>query len=166
MTPPGMSIRKELQRIVDGLPPGSSVNLPADWLREELEAEDIEVPTLQVETGGQVWTWAKILWLVPAERRLGTREVLEALGKGRTWLYRQMAENRGRDRLPHRKLDGQVLFTAGEVRAWVRALEVCDTGAGSGRFRSDGNQMDGSFGGESPPSCCEARSHAPTPIMV
>ena len=75
------------------------------------------------EGAGPEWTWAELLWVVPAERRLGTREVLEALGRGKTWLYTQMSEDRGRDRLPHRKLDGQVLFTAGEVRAWIRDHE-------------------------------------------
>ena len=34
-----MSIRRQLQNIVDGMPPGSSVSLPVDWLRALLQEE-------------------------------------------------------------------------------------------------------------------------------
>jgi len=68
-------------------------------------------------------TWRERLWLVPAETRLGTHEVLEAFGRGRSWLYSHLSEERGVDRIPHRKLDGVLLFTAGELRAWIRAHE-------------------------------------------
>jgi excisionase family DNA binding protein len=35
-----MSLRKQLEMMVNGMPPGSSVSLSVDWLREELAAED------------------------------------------------------------------------------------------------------------------------------
>ena len=90
---------------------------------ERLAREEFEVePELKVEPAGG-WTWADRLWTVPAERRLGVKEVCEALGRSRTWLYAQMAKDCPSERLPHRKLDGQVLFTAGETRAWLRGQE-------------------------------------------
>ena len=79
-------------------------------------------PELTVEPVGG-WTWAERLWVVPAERRLGTKEVQEALQRGKSWLFDHMDEARGSDRIPHRKLDGQVTFTAGELRAWIRDQE-------------------------------------------
>ena len=61
------------------------------------------------------------------ERRLGVKEACEALGRSKSWLYAHMAEDQGSERMPHRRLDGQVYFTAGELRAWVRDQEetVC-----------------------------------------
>lgn len=81
-----------------------------------------EESALTVDPVGE-WTWRERIWTVPAERRLGTREVLEALGRSRTWLYRAMCEEQGPDRFPHRKLDGELVFTAGEVRHWIRSQE-------------------------------------------
>ena len=65
-------------------------------------------------------SWAERIWLVPAERRLNTAETLEALGRGKSWLFERL---KGSDAIPHRKMDGQLVFTAGELRAWIRAHE-------------------------------------------
>lgn len=104
-------------------PPGTTV--APDALVEILEAaEDAEPePTPAPPLEPVEATWRERLWVVPAETRLGTREVLEALGRSRSWLYRHLGEDQGADRLPHRKLDGELVFTAGELRAWLRRYE-------------------------------------------
>ena len=107
----------------------------ADLVPDEPHGE----PELAVEPAG-AWTWAERIWTVPAERRLGTREVLEALGKGKTWLYGHMSEERGVDRLPYRKLDGELVFLAGELRAWIRDHEEIIHG---GRMESTGPERAG-----------------------
>ncbi|CAN5872266.1 hypothetical protein BH11GEM2_BH11GEM2_06700 [soil metagenome] len=69
-------------------------------------------------------TWRERLWSVPPETRLGVREAAEALGRPKSWVYRHTAEKgMGEDRLPHRKLDGELLFVAGELRAWLTTHE-------------------------------------------
>jgi len=104
----------------------------ADFLDDLVVEELGGGPELTVDPAGE-GSWAERLWTAPAERRLGTREVLEALGKGKSWLYSRMSEERGRDRLPHAKMNGELVFTAGEVRAWIRDQE--ETIAG-GRMES------------------------------
>ena len=61
--------------------------------------------------------------MVPAEVRLGVAEVAEALGRPKSWVYARTGP-KAENPLPHRKLDGSLTFTAGEVRAWIRAHEV------------------------------------------
>lgn len=65
-------------------------------------------------------TWRERLWLVPAETRIGTLEACEALGRSRSWLYRQLG---AASPPPHRKLDGELVFVVGELRAWLRGIE-------------------------------------------
>jgi hypothetical protein len=69
-------------------------------------------------------TWREKLWLVPAETRLGVRETAEAIGRPRSWVYRRTAEKSAKALLPHRKLDGELVFTAGELRVWVEGHET------------------------------------------
>jgi predicted DNA-binding transcriptional regulator AlpA len=103
----------------------AEASLPARIVLERLPDDDDDpgerleappVPPIEL-------TWRERLWLVPAETRLTTRDVCEAVGHSRSWLYGHMAEAKGARRLPHRKLDGELVFTAGEVRAWLRAAE-------------------------------------------
>ena len=54
-------------------------------------------------------SWREKLWLVPAETRLGVREVAEKSEKAP---------------LPPRKLAGELVFTAGELRAWIEGHET------------------------------------------
>lgn len=69
-------------------------------------------------------TWRERLWTAPAEARLGVVEVAEAIGRPKSWVYRHTSEKAaGTDRLPHRKLEGELLFVAGEVRAWIKQHE-------------------------------------------
>ncbi|MEX2281793.1 MAG: hypothetical protein WEE89_04875 [Gemmatimonadota bacterium] len=67
-------------------------------------------------------TWRTRLWTCPAETRLGVREVAEAIGHPVSWVYRR-TQKTATDRLPFRRLDGELVFTAGELRAWIRAAE-------------------------------------------
>lgn len=105
-------------------PPGTLV--PAAQLADLLEAELDGGPTAAPADPGPPaaidFTWRERLWLVPAPTRLGTRDVLEALGRSRTWLYGHLGA-RADTPIPHRKLDGELVFTAGEVRAWLRDHE-------------------------------------------
>ena len=67
-------------------------------------------------------SWRTLLWTVPAETRIGREELLEAVGRPRSWVYRQTAA-KAEHRIPHRKLDGELVFVVGEVRAWLKAQE-------------------------------------------
>ena len=65
-------------------------------------------------------TWRERLWSVSAETRLGVVEVAEALGRPASYVY---THSKTPEPIPHRKLDGVLVFTAGEVRAWLEARE-------------------------------------------
>jgi predicted DNA-binding transcriptional regulator AlpA len=66
-------------------------------------------------------TWRERLWTCPEETRLGVREVAEAMDRPRSWVYR--AVGREQDPLPARRLDGELVFAAGDVRAWLARRE-------------------------------------------
>src|SRR5712692_5799824 len=72
---------------------------------------------------GSPTSWRERLWLVPPDTRLGVAELLEALGRTRSWLYRHTGPNSPGSRIPHRKLDGELLFLAGEIRQWQSETE-------------------------------------------
>lgn len=67
-------------------------------------------------------TWREKLWTVHSETRLGVAELAEALGRPRSWIYARTGP-KAEDPIPHRKLDGGLLFAAGEIRAWIRDRE-------------------------------------------
>ena len=106
------------------------------WLKTLAEAE-ATVPARQVfdrlpEDGGKEtpqadpspieMSWRERLWLVPAETRLGVTELCEALGRSQSWAYRRTGA-KAEDPLPHRIMDGQLVFTVGELRTWIRQHE-------------------------------------------
>ena len=64
-------------------------------------------------------TWRERLWTVPPETRIGVRELAEALGRPKSWVYRRTAPHGERAPLPHRKLDGELVFIVGEIRGWL-----------------------------------------------
>jgi len=86
-----------------------------------LAPEDAE-PIPPTEPVSDPPTWREKLWTVPAETRLGVREVAEALGRPRSYVYSHTGP-KASDPLPHRRLDSAILFTAGELRAWIRDRE-------------------------------------------
>ena len=112
----------ELRAWLRSAPPGTT--LSASALVELLEADIQEEHGEPVQSTEPVEiTWRELLWLVPSETRINTSEVLEAIGRSRSWLYGRMASEHGSRRFPHRKLDGELCFVAGEVRAWLRSEE-------------------------------------------
>jgi predicted DNA-binding transcriptional regulator AlpA len=68
-------------------------------------------------------SWRERLWTVAPDTRLGVQEVAEAAGRSRDWVYRHTGPSGSGIRLPHRKLDGELVFVAGEVRNWLTAAE-------------------------------------------
>ncbi len=68
-------------------------------------------------------TWRERLWTAPAETRLGVRDVVEATGRSAHWVYRHARGADGWSRIPHRKLDGELVFLAGELRTWLTKTE-------------------------------------------
>lgn len=67
-------------------------------------------------------TWRVKVWTVPADVRIGKHELLEAVGRSESWLYRHTSA-KADHRIPHRKLDGELVFVVGEVRAWLKEHE-------------------------------------------
>jgi predicted DNA-binding transcriptional regulator AlpA len=68
--------------------------------------------------------WRERLWTAPPETRVGVRELAEAVGRPRSWVYRRTGQNGKKALLPHRKLDGELVFVVGEIRDWLREHEV------------------------------------------
>ena len=66
--------------------------------------------------------WRSRIWSCPPETRLGVREVAEALGRGPDFVYRAVSP-KSVLRLPHAKMGGELVYTAGAVRAWIQAVE-------------------------------------------
>lgn len=64
-------------------------------------------------------TWRSQLWTVPSETRLGVAELAEALGRPESWVYRHTSSKSGYEQLPHRRLDGLLVFRADEIRTWI-----------------------------------------------
>lgn len=68
-------------------------------------------------------TWRERLWTCPPDTRLGRAELLEALGRSESWLYRRTGRKAMCARIPCRRRDGELVFLAGEVRAWLAEQE-------------------------------------------
>ena len=119
-----MDIRLRLQQLADALPEDGSVVLTRARLVEWLADEPAAAPLQQVSSAPEVEpTWRERLWTVPAETRIGVAELCEALGRTRSWCYRHTSEKAGYVPLPHRKMDGELVFLVGEIRAFIRDHE-------------------------------------------
>ena len=115
---------QRLERIREWLetaPPGT--NVPAESILEFLGQAAPTGSGDGPETTVEAHTWREKLWTVPEETRIGTYEVCEALGRTKSWLYHRTGPS-ARDRIPHRKLDGELVFMVGDVREWLRRREV------------------------------------------
>jgi predicted DNA-binding transcriptional regulator AlpA len=77
-----------------------------------------------LDAARQPSSWRERLWQVLPDTRLGVAELLEALGRNRSWLYRHTGPKSVHARIPHRKLDGELVFVAGELREWILEHEV------------------------------------------
>jgi hypothetical protein len=122
-----MDLAGRLRAIVDALPPGSAVTLPADALRAWLDEEPAVAPAVQL-VADEPASWRVRIWSVPEDTRLGVMEVAEAAGRSRDWTYRatdaKRAARKGREPLPCSRLDGELVFKAGPVREWMRRAEA------------------------------------------
>lgn len=120
-----MSLREHIEAAAAALPDGASILLPVAALREWL-AED-PAPVTRAVGLAEPSGWREKLWTVPADTRLGVRELAEALDRSPDWCYRAVsrkaAAERGRDPLPCSKLDGALTFEAASVRQWITASE-------------------------------------------
>lgn len=67
--------------------------------------------------------WREKIWTAPAETRLGIAEAAEALGRPRSFIYRRTSAKSSLSKIPHRKLDGALVFLAGELRSWLASEE-------------------------------------------
>ena len=95
--------------------PGTMV--PAEVLARALaEVHDGHADTAPA---GQPSTWRERLWTVPPETRIGVAELCEALGRSKGWVWRHTGPKAPGVRIPHRKLEGELVFVVGEVRAWI-----------------------------------------------
>lgn len=70
-------------------------------------------------------SWRERFWTAPDETRIGVRELAEALGKSRSWIYHRTARNSEAIPLPSRTIaSGKLEFVVGEVRAWLAQVEI------------------------------------------
>lgn len=108
----------DLRRAAELLPPGTSLTLSCEAIREALaslpDARQADTPPTAAEV-----TWRERIWTVPAETRLGAKETAEAIGRPTSFVYRATSAKT----IPHRKLEGELTFVAGELRAWIRDQE-------------------------------------------
>jgi predicted DNA-binding transcriptional regulator AlpA len=100
-------------------PAGTLVSAAAVLEQLEGVSDPIAAPAIAVPT-----SWRERLWVVPGETRLGVTELMEALGRPRSWVHRHTSKRSGLPQLPHRKLDGSLVFVAGEIRTWLQDHEV------------------------------------------
>ena len=107
-------------------PPGTTVD--AAVIAARLERWN-ELPDT-TSVGMAELTWREKLWTAPAESRIGRDELLEAVGRPTSWLYRHTSSKGDCAPIPHRKMDGELVFLVGEVRKWlVDHEEVIVTGS-------------------------------------
>lgn len=113
-------------RGIAALPDGASVVLPAALVRQWIH-DDASAPVAPVLVPAPAGSWRERLWTCPPETRLGVRELAEAADRSPDWVYRAVdptrSAARGRAALPCQKLDGVLVFTAGNVRQWMQASE-------------------------------------------
>ena len=118
-----VKLSDRLIRMIDGMPDDASITITTETIRgwlDEAKDEPIQQPTQHPPDFH--WTWREKLWIAPAETRIGTTELAEAFGRPKSWVYAH-TEAGAENPVPHRKLDGVLVFTVGEVRAWVRESE-------------------------------------------
>ena len=115
-----MMTHSEFRHWLETLAAASAV-LPASEVLDRLPEAD-EQQSTPAEPSQFELTWRERLWLVPAETRLGIAELCEALDRSQSWAYRRTG-SKAEDPLPHRLLDGQLVFVVGEVRHWIRTNE-------------------------------------------
>lgn len=134
----------DLRRAAELLPAGASLTLPCEALRDLLAT----IPAAEVKpippavTAASAATWREKLWTAPPDTRLGVRETAEALGRPVSFVYRGTSEKASAgDRIPHRKLAGELTFVVGELRSWIRDHEETITAGRLDRAIMDTSPM-------------------------
>lgn len=112
----------ELVEWLDQAPPGTSVD--AAVMRELIGGATATLTLHRGEAAPAEPTWRERLWTVPAETRIGVKELAEALGRPRSWVYRRTGQNAHKAPLPVRKLDAELVFVVGEIRGWLIERET------------------------------------------
>lgn len=128
-----MKTLEALRAWVDSAPAGTLI--PAGHLAELLDDLDDGEPTHRLAVVAEAPitpSWRVLLWTVDPETRVSRDELLAALGRPASWLYRHTGEA-AENRIPHRKLDGQLVFVVGEVRRWLRDREEIVVGGAAQR---------------------------------
>ena len=110
----------DLRRWVAQAPAGTMVSTEA--LVEMLDVSDHEPAPEMVKGAAPPLPWTFLLWTADPETRIGRAELLEAVGRPPSWLYRHTSQ-KAKHRIPHRKLDREFIFLVGEVRRWLRDRE-------------------------------------------
>ena len=110
----------DLRRWVAAAPAGTTV--PTEALAEMLDALDVEPAPEIVKDAAPPLPWSFLLWTADPETRIGRSELLEATARPPSWLYRHTGP-KAKHRIPHRKVDGELVFLVGEVRRWLRDRE-------------------------------------------
>ena len=131
----------DLRAWVDAAPSGTMI--PAAELAGLLADFDVRQPAQTAAESPERaanLSWRVLLWTVDSETRIGRDEILEAVGRPVSWLYRHTGEA-ATHRIPHRKLHGQLVFVVGEVRRWLRDREEIVVG---GSAQGGGPRLDGS----------------------
>ena len=106
---------------LENAPSGTLV--PTGAVLAQLRGVVTTVPAQPEEAAQVRLGWQERLWSAPDETRMRVNDICEALGRPKSWVYRHTSQAAGLPRIPHRKLDGELVFVAGEVRQWVREHE-------------------------------------------
>ena len=108
-----------LAAIADGL------EALASDIREAIA--DASAPVM-VTTDGARHSWRSRLWTEAPDARMDMHDVAEALNRSRSWITSRLNPPDGSRvvPIPHRKRDGIITFTAGEVRTWWTQLETIE----------------------------------------
>ena len=120
-------IARRLGRLVEVLPDGSAVLLGVDTIRSWLDETaapavvDTAPSTTALPANWKVW-----LWTVPDETRIGSAELLEAISKSPSWLYKQTSAAPADRTIPFRKLGNDLVFVVAEIREWIGMTEIVE----------------------------------------
>ena len=109
----------ELQRWLSQAPPGTLV--PTELVAQVLAAaaSDPGQPPRVLTP-----TWRERIWTCDPQTRIGVLELAEAVGRTKSWVYRGTGERAKGPRIPHRLLQGELVFVVADIRAWLLEREV------------------------------------------
>ncbi len=105
-------------READAIGASAPVSHMCRQLSDELrEADDGDPAEGEMPTPAA--TWRERLWTCPPQTRLNVSDLAEAMARPKSWMYRQTSAGC----VPSHKLDGALVFVAGEVREWLNRQE-------------------------------------------